>query len=563
MNFDKDAISYAAFCESFRWEVPERFNIGVDVCGRWAEDRSRFALYYEDEDGFTSAHSFWDIQREANRLSNALAALGTLRGDRVAIMLPQCPETAIAHVAIYQMGAVAVPLSHLFGTDALEFRLANSAAHVAIVDETTLPKLAEVRHRLPHLKHVIGVGKMEAHGVKSWNAVLEHASTRYTPTDTAADDPAMIIYTSGTTGNAKGALMAHRTLIGNLTGYVCSHNFFPQSRDMFWSPADWAWTGGLWDVLLPTWHFGMPLLAYKGRFDAQKAFVLMEKYGVRNTFLFPTALKMMMKAVPDPKAAYHLDLRSIMSAGEPVGEAVFHWAKEKLGVSINEMFGQTEMNYVVGNCAAKWAPKPGAMGRGYPGHRVAIVDADGNQLPAGEVGEVAVHRQCNGQNDPVIMLEYWKNPEATAEKFIGIGENAGWGLTGDLAKADEEGYLWYQGRSDDVFKSGGYRIGPSEIENCLLKHHAVANCAVIGVPDKARGTVVKAFVVLQQGVGGTPELVAEMQQHVRQYLAAYETPKAIEFIDVLPMTTTGKVQRRVLRAREAENIQESANGGSA
>jgi acetyl-CoA synthetase len=203
------------------------------------------------------------------------------------------------------------------------------------------------------------------------------------------------------------------------------------------------------------------------------------------------------------------------------------------------------------------------MGRGYPGHRVAIVDADGNQLPAGEVGEVAVHRQCNGQNDPVIMLEYWKNPEATAEKFIGIGENAGWGLTGDLAKADEEGYLWYQGRSDDVFKSGGYRIGPSEIENCLLKHHAVANCAVIGVPDKARGTVVKAFVVLQQGVGGTPELVAEMQQHVRQYLAAYETPKAIEFIDVLPMTTTGKVQRRVLRAREAENIQESANGGSA
>jgi acetyl-CoA synthetase len=563
MNFDKDAISYAAFCESFRWEVPERFNIGVDVCGRWAEDRSRFALYYEDEDGFTSAHSFWDIQREANRLSNALAALGTLRGDRVAIMLPQCPETAIAHVAIYQMGAVAVPLSHLFGTDALEFRLANSAAHVAIVDETTLPKLAEVRHRLPHLKHVIGVGKMEAHGVKSWNAVLEHASTRYTPTDTAADDPAMIIYTSGTTGNAKGALMAHRTLIGNLTGYVCSHNFFPQSRDMFWSPADWAWTGGLWDVLLPTWHFGMPLLAYKGRFDAQKAFVLMEKYGVRNTFLFPTALKMMMKAVPDPKAAYDLDLRSIMSAGEPVGEAVFHWAKEKLGVSINEMFGQTEMNYVVGNCAAKWAPKPGAMGRGYPGHRVAIVDADGNQLPAGEVGEVAVHRQCNGQNDPVIMLEYWKNPEATAEKFIGIGENAGWGLTGDLAKADEEGYLWYQGRSDDVFKSGGYRIGPSEIENCLLKHHAVANCAVIGVPDKARGTVVKAFVVLQQGVGGTPELVAEMQQHVRQYLAAYETPKAIEFIDVLPMTTTGKVQRRVLRAREAENIQESANGGSA
>jgi acetyl-CoA synthetase len=559
IELNAEAGSYDALVAGFRWQVPERFNIAVDVCSRWAEDRSRFALYYEDEDGFTSAHSFWDIQREANRLSNALAALGTLRGDRVAIILPQCPETAVAHVAIYQMGAVAVPLSHLFGPDALEFRLADSAAHVVIVDETSLPKLAELRDRLPHLKHVIGIGELEAHGVKSWGAVLEHASTRYTPTDTAADDPAMIIYTSGTTGNAKGALMAHRTLIGNLTGYVCSHDFFPQPRDMFWSPADWAWTGGLWDVLLPTWHFGMPLLAYKGRFDAQKAFVLMEKYGVRNTFLFPTALKMMMKAVPDPKAAYDVDLRSIMSAGEPVGEAVFHWAKEKLGVSINEMFGQTEMNYVVGNCAAKWAPKPGAMGRGYPGHRVAIVDANGNQLPAGEVGEVAVNRQCNGQNDPVIMLEYWRNPEATVEKFIGDG----WGLTGDLAKADEDGYLWYQGRSDDVFKSGGYRIGPSEIENCLLKHPAVANCAVVGVPDEARGTVVKAFVVLQQGAAGTPDLVAEMQQHVRQYLAPYETPKTIEFVGALPMTTSGKVQRCVLRAREAAHNQIPANGDNA
>jgi acetyl-CoA synthetase len=566
MNLDTSATDYAAFCQAFRWEVPERFNIGVDVCGRWAEDRSRFALYYVDEHGFTSAHTFWDIQREANRLSNVLAALGTLRGDRVAIMLPQCPETAIAHVAIYQMGAVAVPLSHLFGTDALEFRLADSSAHVAIVDETTLPKLIEVRHRLPDLKHVIGVGAARGHGVKPWCEVLEHASTRYAPADTEADDAAMIIYTSGTTGNPKGALMAHRTLIGNLSGYICSHDFFPQARDMFWSPADWAWTGGLWDVLLPTWHFGMPLLAYKGRFDAAKAFSLIEKYGVRNTFLFPTALKMMMKAVPDPKTHYDFDLRSIMSAGEPVGEAVFQWAREKLGVSINEMFGQTEMNYVVGNCAAGWAPKPGAMGRAYPGHRVAVINAEGHELPVGEVGEVAVHRQCNGQNDPVIMLEYWKNPVATVDKFVSSGgqdgETAGWGLTGDLAKMDKDGYFWYQGRSDDMFKSGGYRIGPSEIENCLLKHPAVANCAVIGVPDEARGTVVKAFVVLQQGLAGTPALVVEMQQHVRQYLAPYETPKAIEFIDALPMTTTGKVQRRVLRARDAENNQRSASEGS-
>ncbi|MCB1966357.1 MAG: AMP-binding protein, partial [Candidatus Accumulibacter sp.] len=503
MEINSQAGGYAALCENFRWQIPAKFNIAVDVCGRWADERSRFALYYEDESGFTSAHSFWDIQREANRLANVLAALGTLPGDRVAILLPQCPETAIAHVAIYQMGALAVPLSHLFGPDALEYRLGDSGAHVAIVDETSLPRLQQLRQKLPQLRHVIGVGAALGAGVKQWAEVLEHASPRYAPMHTAADDPAMIIYTSGTTGKPKGALMAHRTLLGNLSGYVCSHDFFPQPGDMFWSPADWAWTGGLWDVLLPTWHFGMPLLAYKGRFEPEKAFALIEKYNIRNSFLFPTALKMMMKAVPAPRTHYDLDLRSIMSAGEPVGEAVFRWAKEQLGVTINEMFGQTEMNYVVGNCASRWPAKPGAMGRAYPGHRVAVVDGQGNVLPPGELGEVAVHRQCKGEDDPVIMLGYWQNPTATAEKFVGDG----WGLTGDLAKMDDDGDLWYQGRADDVFNSGGYRIGPSEIENCLLKHPAVANCAVIGIPDSVRGTLVKAFVVLQPGLTGSPALV--------------------------------------------------------
>ncbi|MFA7291362.1 MAG: AMP-binding protein [Rhodocyclaceae bacterium] len=551
MHLQSSAAGYAAIRDGFRWEVPERYNIGVDICGRWASDRSRFALYYEDEAGNTSAWTFWDIQQAANRLSNVLAAFGTLRGDRVAIMMPQCPHTGIAHVAIYQMGGVAVPLSHLFGPDALEYRLQDAGVHLAIVDDTTLPKLLEIRHRLPNLRHIIGVDILpeiaSAAGVRLWDSVLEHASPRFTPVDTAADDPALIIYTSGTTGNPKGALMAHRTLIGNLSGFVCSHDFFPQARDMFWSPADWAWTGGLFDVLLPVWRFGMPLLAYKGRFEAEKAFALIEKYGIRNTFLFPTALKMMMKAVPDPKACYDLDLRTIMSAGEPVGETVFHWAKEKLGVGINEMFGQTEMNYVIGNSSA-WPARAGAMGRAYPGHRVSIIDENGVELPAGETGEVAVNRHCDGVADPVIMLEYWKNPAASADKFTADG----WGHTGDLARLDADGYFWYQGRTDDVFKSGGYRIGPAEIENCLLKHAAVANAAVVGVPDEVRGTIVKAFVVLQPGNVADAALVSALQEHVRQTLAPYETPKAIEFVDALPMTTTGKVQRRVLRQREME-----------
>lgn len=555
MRLDPSAGDYAAICESFRWEVPARYNIGVDICGRWADDRSRFALYYEDETGHTEAWTFRDIQQAANRLSNVLAALGTQPGDRVAIMMPQRPQTGIAHVAIYQMGAVAVPLSHLFGPDALEYRLADAGVHVAIVDDATLPKLLEIRDRLPDLRHVIGVDiapeTAATAGVRRWQDVLEHASPRYVPVATRADDPALIIYTSGTTGNPKGALMAHRTLIGNLSGFVCSHDFFPQPRDMFWSPADWAWTGGLFDVLLPVWRFGMPLLAYKGRFEPEKAFALIEKYGIRNTFLFPTALKMMMKAVPEPKRHYDIDLRTLMSAGEPVGETVFRWAEEKLGVRVNEMFGQTEMNYVIGNSAA-WPARPGAMGRAYPGHRVSIIDENGVELPPGEIGEVAVNRRCAGQDDPVILLGYWNNPQASGDKFVADGADGAWGHTGDLARRDADGNFWYQGRTDDVFKSGGYRIGPSEIENCLLKHPAVANAAVIGAPDATRGTLVKAFIVLQPGVGGDAALVAALQDHVRQTLAPYETPKAIEFVDALPMTTTGKVQRRILRQREAE-----------
>ena len=551
MHLDDQARDYAQLHNSFRWQVPAQYNIAQQCCGRWAADRGRFALYYEDEDGLTQAWSFWDIQREANRLSNALGALGMLRGERVAIVLPQRPQTAIAHMACYQMGLVTVPLSHLFGPEALEFRLDHAEARIAIVDAASLPKLWAIRERLPHLRHIIGVdGAMESR-VHDWNRLLAHASTRYVPVTTGADDPALIIYTSGTTGNPKGALMAQRTLYGNLPGFVCSHDFYPKPGDMFWSPADWAWTGGLFDALLPAWNFGQPILAYRGRFDPEKAYWLIERYGIRNAFLFPTALKMMMKAVPKPNQAYALNLRTIMSGGEVVGATLMNWAREELGVTINEIFGQTEINYIVGGCAAVWRPKAGAMGRPYPGHRVAVLDEAGQPLPAGEVGEVCVQRSCNGEQDPVFMLEYWKNPQATDNKYIGSGDFA-WGRTGDLAKCDEEGYLWYQGRADDMFKSAGYRIGPGEIENCLVRHPAVANAAVIGVPDAVRGTFVKAFIVLQPGYAPSLDLNAELQQHVRKHLAPYEYPKVIEFIDALPMTTTGKVQRRLLRLMEEE-----------
>jgi len=536
---------YDELYRNFRWNVPERYNMARACCGQWAGERSRFALYWEDESGASAAYSFWDIQRAASRLSNALAALGVKRGDRVAICLPQRPETAVAYIAIFQMGAIALPLSHLFGPDALEYRMNHAEASVALVEPATLSNLWAVKDKLAGLKHVIGVGGARESGVLAYESLLEKSSAEFACLDTAADDPALIVYTSGTTGPPKGALKAHRVLIGNVPGFVHSHDFFPQRGDMFWSPADWAWTGGLMDALLPSWLFGIPILGYRGRFDAEKAYHLIEKYGIRNSFLFPTALKLMMKAVPEPRRKFSLGLRSVMSAGESVGVTVFEWAKEHLGVTINEMFGQTEINYVVGNCQAAWPVKPGSIGRPYPGHRVAVIDEKGNELPRGELGEIAVKKD----HDPVFFLEYWKNEKATREKFVGD-----WGCTGDQARMDQDGYLWYQGRSDDVIKSAGYRIGPAEIESCLVKHPAVANAAVIGKPDATRGAIVKAFVVLQPGFSGNEALIEEIQAHVRGRLAPYEYPREIEFIDALPMTTTGKVQRKELRKREEAKL---------
>ncbi len=554
---------YQAIHSTFQWQVPGDFNIAKVCCARWARSTPyAVALRCVDEAGSVTDHDYGELQRESNRLSSALRGLGVRRGDRVALVLPQRFETAVAHLAVYQIGAVAMPLSILFGPDALEFRLQDSGAVAAIVDESALSRLNELRPRCPALRHLIVTGHEAGKADLCWSELLNRASQRFTAVKTAADDPAILIYTSGTTGPPKGALIPHRALIGNLTGFVCSQNWFEGHDAIFWSPADWAWTGGLMDALLPTLYFGRTIVGTQGRFDPLRAFELMQDHRVTHTFLFPTAIKAMMKACPNPLARYRLNLRAIMSAGEAVGDAVFTWCRDHLRVTVNEMFGQTEINYVVGNCGASrdakghrapgWPARPGSMGRPYPGHRVAVIDEQGNECPRGTPGDVAVHRRdIHGVPDPVFFLGYWNNAQATASKFTGDPDNS-WCRTGDTAVMDEDGYLWYLGRSDDMFKAAGYRIGPSEVENCLVKHPAVANAAVVPKPDPERGAVVKAYVVLAEGFSGDETLVAQLQAHVRGKLAPYEYPKDIEFIDALPMTTTGKIQRRVLRLREEE-----------
>jgi acetyl-CoA synthetase len=538
---------YREVYDAFRWKVPPDFNITAWACTRWAGERNRLALYWEDESGLERAFSYWDLQQAANRLSNALAALGVRRGERVALILPQRPETVITYLACFQMGAIAVPLSFLFGPEALAYRLADSGATVAIADAHALQNLEPARERLPDLAHVLGVAGARGEDVLDWDETLAKAASRFAPVATRCNDPAAIIYTSGTTGPPKGALLPHCALLGNMPGFEHSHDGFPQPGDLFWSPADWAWTGGLWDALMPTLYHGQAILGYRGRFDPERAFYLLQKYAVRNAFLFPTALKMMMKAVPSPRTAYDLDLRSLMSGGEPVGAAVLQWAREELGVTVNEIFGQTEMNYIVGNSHRDWPVKPGSMGRPYPGHRIAVIDAAGNPLPPGQVGDIAVNRTwIDGTPDPVFFLGYWGNDAATANKYTGE-----WCRTGDEASFDDDGYLWYQGRADDMFKSAGYRIGPAEIENCLGRHPAVANSAVVPSPDETRGAIIKAFVLLSPGQVPSDALKESIRDHVKRHLAPYQQPREIEFVAELPMTTTGKVQRKVLRERES------------
>ncbi len=581
---------HAALHQGLRWQVDDVFNM-AEVCSRrWARTQPHAVALVEHRPGQPPrSYTYGQLQRSADALSLALLDLGVRRGDRVAIVMPQRFETAVAYMALLQMGAVAMPLSVLFGPEALTFRLQDSEAVAALADGQSMGTLSDLRSKCPALRYLIGVDA--SGGDVDYTAALANQQGRFEALRTRAEEAAVLIYTSGTTGPPKGALIPHQALVGNLTGFVCSQNWFgfdgvhnDRSDAVFWSPADWAWTGGLMDALLPTLYFGRPIIACAERFGAEMAFELMQQHGVTHTFLFPTALKAMMKACPQPRMRYRLQLQAIMSAGEAVGDAVYAYCRDCLGVVVNEMFGQTEINYIVGNCAMQWASppqgqpqpgrpglplgwpaRPGSMGKPYPGHRVAVIDEEGRECPPGVPGDVALHRlDVHGHPDPIFFLGYWKNDKATAAKYTGP-----WCRTGDLARRDEDGYLWYEGRSDDVFKAAGYRIGPGEIENCLVKHPAVANAAVVPKPDRDRGALVKAYVVLspdylaRRSEESTraqfdAELTAELQAHVRGLLAPYEYPKEVEFIDQLPMTTTGKVQRRVLRLQEEERFRASS-----
>jgi acetyl-CoA synthetase len=539
--------TYDEVRERFAWDVPEFYNIGVDVCDRRAAlEPDRVAIVDVGDDGMGRDITFAALRAMSNRLANLLVAEGIGQGDRVGVLLPQMTETAAAHVAVFKLGGISIPLFTLFGEEALQHRLGDSGARAVVTNRDGAAKLAGIRASLPALGVVLCTDP-DVPGTRFLPEALAGHDEDFEPVRTRADDPALIIYTSGTTGLPKGALHAHRVLPGHLPGVEMSHDLFPQPGDRIWTPADWAWIGGLLDVLMPALHHGVPVIARRfPKFTGEAAFELIERHGVRNAFIPPTALKT-MRAVPDAASRFRTRLRTVASGGETLGAELLDWGREVLGVTINEFYGQTECNMIVSSCQRIMPSRPGLMGRAVPGHAVDVIDGHGDPCPDGEQGNIAVRR-----GDPVMFLGYWNNDAATQAKFLGD-----WLLTGDTGVREPDGYLRFVGRDDDVITSAGYRIGPGEIEDCLIRHPAVRMAGVVGKPDPLRTEIVKAYVVLKDGVVPSDALAAEIRDHVRTRLAAHEYPREVAFVAELPLTTTGKIVRRELR----ERARAEASGG--
>lgn len=520
---------WEATCAGFRWTIPETFNIAERCCDSWANsDPDRTALIVPGGQDWT----FAALKDASDRFANVLVAHGIGRGDRVAVLLPQAPEVMITHFAAMKLGAVSLPLFTLFGTDALAYRLADSGAKAVVTHSEGVEKLDAIAAETPQLKAIFNIDAT-ATGSQDFWAMTKRASSALVPARTKANDPAMMIYTSGTTGDPKGVLHAHRFLLGHLPCVEMHHEGLPQPGDLGWTPADWAWIGGLMDLAMPCLYYGIPQVVTRMRkFDPEAAFDLIGRYKVRNMFLPPTALKL-MRQVPVPSG---VDVRTIGSGGESLGSDLLDWGREALGAPINELYGQTECNLVITSRAGDGVLRPGAMGKAVPGHDVAIIDANGSPVPDGEEGEIAVKR-----GSPVMFLEYWNKPEKTREKFIGD-----WMRTGDLGRCDSDGYFTYSSRDDDVITSAGYRIGPTEIETCLSAHPDVLMAAVVGEPDPLRTEIVVAYVVLRENAvweGLADALIARVREQVSPHVA----PRRIERLEKMPMTATGKIMRRALR----------------
>jgi acetyl-CoA synthetase len=534
LNLERDG-------ERLRIVIPPLSNLYHMTLGRQLANgnQDRTAMVFEHADGTVESQSFAAIEEKATSLAAALRGLGYQRGDLVGLHTGQHPDTAIAHMAICKIGGVAVTLSQLYGPDTLCHAMNDCEVRVLLTsDAAWAPLRAKARTLFPHLQHVL-LRNAQSGEIDLGDAFAADAAG-FHPCYTGAQDPALLMYTSGSTGKPKGILHGHRVL----AAYTPSINlFFNRAMDspdaIYWSPSDWAWVGGLLDMLFPAWMAGRAIATSEARFNADWAYGFMARHKVTHSFLAPTAIKRLAQTA-SPREQYDLSLQIICTGGEALAAETLDWAERKLKVVCNEFYGLTEVNHLIGNCAALYPRKAGSMGRAYPGHQVRLVDDQGRDVADGEAGEIVTTADA-----PTRFLGYLNNPGQEAEMKLGA-----YLRTHDLAVRDSEGYFWYKGRSDDLIKSSGFRIGPTEIEECLIAHPAVSEAAVIGKPDSERGSIVKAFVKTHVDIVQDDTLVERLKQHVREKLAAYKAPREIAFVKDFEMTSSGKINRRALRDAE-------------
>lgn len=522
--------------------IPEYANIAADSVGRHAEGAraDAAALIYEAEDGSQERYSFAALDRLASVFAAGLRSLGVEVGTRVAVQTGQRPATAIAHLAAYKLGAIAVTVSELYGPETVSHILTDSGAACIVTNEINWEPYRAERSRFPDLEQVIVEGT-PGPGELAFDEMLRGNGDALEGVRTKAEDPALLIYTSGSTGAPKGILHAHRAIHAYNISTSLFYNLEVFEPDqVFWTPADWAWVGGLNDTVFPAWFHGHAIVACRHRFEAEWALDFMVRHGVTHGFFTPTALKRLSQ-VAKPRERFDIKLRSIFTGGESLPAETLRWLSNELGIVCNEGYGLTEFNHMIGNCQAIRPAKEGSMGFELPGHVAALVDDSGEPVADGEVGEIVT-----AADNATRFLGYWNQPELTQSMRLGP-----WWRTRDLALRDEEGYYHYRGRTDDLIKSAGYRIGPAEVEHVLLEHPAVADCGVVGVPDRERGELVKAFVLLRSGQQGDDGLAGELKELVKTRIGAFKAPRLIEFVGDLPITSSGKVSRKELRLREA------------
>lgn len=529
-------MSYEERYRTFRWQVPEQFNFSVDVVDRLGRDRGRTALYWEDEAGHEARYTFWDISTRSSRFANALRGLGVRRGDAVMIMLPRVPEWFVAYLGALKAGALVIPCTASLRAKDIRYRAQHSGARAIVTAPESVDAVEAVRAECDDLRALIVVGTAVS-GWHTWGDVLAAAAPDWQAEPSRSADPAICFYTSGTTKEPKAVLHTHAYTFAHR--YTGEYWLGVRSADLHWTTSDTGWAKAAYGVLFGPWSHGVPVLMYCGRFEPEKELRLLEKYQVSVFCAPPTEYRLLVKENLSRFALPHL--RHCTAAGEPLNPEVIHTWKDALGHTIHDGYGQTESIILVANQPGMEV-RPGSMGKPFPGHEIAVLGADGAELAAGETGEVAVHG-----HPPSLFREYWKDPAATAACFRGD-----WYCTGDSAYRDTDGYFWFVGRADDVIISAGYRIGPFEVESALLEHPAVIESAVVASPHPDRGAIVKAFVKLRSGHGGTPELVRELQEHVKRVTAPYKYPREIEFVEDLPKTVSGKIRRVELRRQEEE-----------